>query len=130
MDRIIGIPANGADLSDNISAHFGHSNYFVGVKVLENNNIEKAFTMQNNGHTGCMEPVLKMKSRNVTDIILGGIGGRPFMAFLELGINVYQGIEGSINRNVEFLLRGELKPLGGPSCGGHGGQGGSCNHSH
>ena len=130
MERIVGIPANGADLSDNISAHFGHCNYFVGLKILENNNIEKVFTRQNNGHTGCMEPVLDMKERNVTDMILGGIGGRPFNGFIQLGINLYQGIEGSLSQNVELLLQGKLKPLGGPSCGGHGGPDGGCNHSH
>ena len=116
MEKVIGIPAVGPELSDNMSAHFGHCEYFVGIKILENNKVEKAFSLKNNGHTACMEPVINMKERNITDMIVGGIGGRPFMGFIQFGINLYQGIEGSIDKNIELLLQGKLKPLGGPSC--------------
>lgn len=116
MNRIIGLPAKGPELADDISEHFGHCNYFVGIKVKDNNILEKAFALQNNGHSSCMEPVINMKERNITDMIVGGIGGRPFMGFLQVGINLYQGINGSIKKNIEFLLNGELKPLGEASC--------------
>lgn len=117
MEKIVGIPSIGPELSDNISAHFGHCEYFVGIKINESKIIEKSFSLQNTGHTACMEPVINMRDRNVTDMIVGGIGGRPFMGFIEFGINLYQGVEGSISKNVELLLQGKLKPLGGPSCG-------------
>jgi predicted Fe-Mo cluster-binding NifX family protein len=65
-----------------------------------------------------MEPVLNMKDRNVTDMIIGGIGGRPFQGFLQVGINLYRGVEGSVKKNIELLLEGKLEPLGGPSCSG------------
>ena len=119
INRIIGIPSVGPNLSDDISEHFGHCEYFIGVKVNGTNNLEKAFTLQNNGHSGCMEPVISMKERNVTDMIVGGIGGRPYMGFIQMGINLYQGVEGSLQKNVELLLEGKLKSLGGPSCGDH-----------
>jgi predicted Fe-Mo cluster-binding NifX family protein len=127
MEKIIGIPTSGPEFSDSISAHFGHCEYFVGIKILEGNSMKSEFTIKNNGHTGCMEPVLKLKQNNVTDMIVGGIGGRPFQGFLQLGINLYQGVDASVNENVELLLQGKLKPLGGPSCGGHSG---GCNHNH
>lgn len=117
INRIIGIPSVGPKLSDNISAHFGHCEYFIGIKIDEKNNLEKVFTLQNQGHSGCMEPVINMKERNVTDMIVGGIGGRPYMGFIQMGINLYQGIEGSLKTNVEYLLEGKLKPLDSPSCG-------------
>jgi len=119
INRIIGIPSVGPNISDNISAHFGHCQYFVGFKVNGNNNLEKAFTVQNQGHSTCMEPVINMKERNVTDMIVGGIGGRPYMGFIQMGINLYQGVEGNLQKNLELLLEGKLKPLGGPSCGDH-----------
>ncbi|MFX1396310.1 MAG: NifB/NifX family molybdenum-iron cluster-binding protein [Promethearchaeota archaeon] len=119
MGRIIGIPSVGSDLSDNISAHFGHCEFFVGVEINDGYKKEKVFSLQNMGHSGCMESVINMKNRNVTDIIVNGIGERPFMGFLQLGINLYQGVEGSIDKNIELLLQGKLKPLGGPSCGEH-----------
>ena len=121
MSKIVGIPANGPELSDNISEHFGHCSHFVGVEVDENNTLKQVFSIANNGHTSCMEPVINMKNRNVTDMIIGGIGGRPFMGFLEVGINLYQGSPGkSIKENIDFLLKGQLKGLGGPSCSGSG----------
>jgi len=118
MKRIIGIPSNGPELNDLISEHFGHCNYFVGIEVDENQIIGKAFSLKNNGHSSCMEPVINMKNQNVTDMIIGGIGGRPFMGFIEVGINLYQGVAGTIKQNIEYLLQGKLKPLGGPSCSG------------
>ncbi len=35
MGRIICIPAKGPELTDEISEHFGHCHYFMGVKVDE-----------------------------------------------------------------------------------------------
>lgn len=118
MTRIIGIPADGPELTDKISNHFGHCNYFVGVRVDENMNIEKEFALKNDGHSSCMEPVLNMRDRRVTDMIVGGIGGRPYMGFLQVGINLYQGVEGSLKENVRQLIEEGLKALGEPSCSG------------
>ncbi len=125
MSKIVGIPANGPELSDSISEHFGHSNYFVGVEIDDGNTFKKVFSIANSGHTSCMEPVINMKNRNVTDMIIGGIGGRPFMGFLEVGINLYEGSLGkSIKDNIDILLKGQLKGLGGPSCTNSG----NCHH--
>ncbi|MEJ2252476.1 MAG: NifB/NifX family molybdenum-iron cluster-binding protein [Candidatus Lokiarchaeota archaeon] len=119
MTKIIGIPSSGPDLMDDISEHFGHCKYFIGVEIDGNSDMKKVFTIENSGHTGCMEPVMNMKERNVTDMIISGIGGRPYMGFTQLGINLYQGVQGSLKDNVDLLLSNKLKPLGGPSCSHH-----------
>jgi len=125
LSRVIGIPSNGPELSDNISEHFGHCLYFVGVKINEDNSYEKKFSLPNDGHSSCMEPVMNMKDRQVTDMIIGGIGGRPFMGFNQMGINLYLGVQGrNIEENIRYLLEGKLKPLNGPSCSG------GANHNH
>ncbi|NHJ26176.1 MAG: dinitrogenase iron-molybdenum cofactor biosynthesis protein [Candidatus Lokiarchaeota archaeon] len=118
MKRIIGIPSDGPNLTDPISAHFGHCRYFVGVE-LDENDIKKVFSLENNGHSSCMEPVMNMKQKNVTDMIVGGIGGRPFLGFSQYGIHLFKGIEGSIKQNIELYLEGKLEPLNEPLCGGH-----------
>lgn len=118
-ERIIGLPSDGPELSDPVSGHFGHCNYFVGVKIFDDNKMQREFALENNGHSSCMEPVLNMKSLKVTDMIVGGIGGRPFMGFIEVGISLFQGVEGSIEENVKLLLEGKLRVLGAPSCGAH-----------
>jgi predicted Fe-Mo cluster-binding NifX family protein len=117
MNRIIGIPSNGPDTSDNISPHFGHCSYFVGFEIYDDDKFKKVFALPNNGHSGCMEPVINMKQRNVTDMILTGIGMRPFMGFQQVKINLFQGINGSIEENVRLLLKGQLTSLNNASCG-------------
>nr|MBD3197653.1 hypothetical protein [Candidatus Lokiarchaeota archaeon]MBD3202047.1 hypothetical protein [Candidatus Lokiarchaeota archaeon] len=118
MTRIIGIPAKGPEMKSSISEHFGHCQYFVGLKVNESNEVEKYFSLQNNGHSSCMEPVINMKERGVTDMIVGGIGGRPYMGFIQNGINLFKGVNGTLEENVSLLLEGKLEQLGGPSCSG------------
>ena len=119
MNKIIAIPSDGSEMSDNISEHFGHCNYFVGVEIDGNNNYKKLFSLRNEGHSGCMEPVMNMKERNVTDMIVGGIGGRPYQGFLQVGINLYKGIYGTLKDNIELLIKGKLEPMVGASCGNH-----------
>ena len=116
MNRIIGIPADGAELSDNVSPHFVHCRYFVGVELIENGKFKKIFSISNEGHAGCMEPVMNMKQRNVTDMILTGIGMRPFMGFQQVQINLYRGVEGTIEKNIRMLLENQLKILSDASC--------------
>ena len=124
MNKVIGIPSDGPELSDNISPHFGHCNYFIGIEISNDNELRKVFTYQNQGHSGCMEPVMKMKENKVTDMIVGGIGGRPFIGFQQVQINLYQGVDGSVEKNVELLIQNQLKPMGNASCGEH------SNHTH
>ena len=124
MSKIVGIPSDGPELEDQISQHFGHAHYFVGIK-LKDHTYEKVFSLPNEGHSSCMEPVLKMKNREVTDMIIGGIGGRPFMGFNQVGINLYLGVLGkNIEQNIKLLLEGKLKTLNEPSCSG------GTEHSH
>ncbi|MFW9819863.1 MAG: NifB/NifX family molybdenum-iron cluster-binding protein [Candidatus Thorarchaeota archaeon] len=124
MKKIIGIPSDGSETSANISAHFGHCNYFVGIEIYDNNKYKKSFALPNNGHSGCMEPVINMKQRNVTDMILTGIGMRPFMGFQQVNVNLYQGVHGSIEKNIQMFLEGELRMLTNSSCESN------SNHAH
>jgi predicted Fe-Mo cluster-binding NifX family protein len=120
MKKVIGIPSDGPNLNDSISDHFGHCNFFVGIKINEDNSFQKLFEIKNNGHSACMEPVMNLKEKAVTDMIVGGIGGRPYMGFLQLGIPMNQGIPGkSIQENIELYLKGQLTELKGSSCSGH-----------
>ncbi|MBY8984931.1 MAG: NifB/NifX family molybdenum-iron cluster-binding protein [Candidatus Lokiarchaeota archaeon] len=119
MIKIVGIPSNGPKLSDNISQHFGHCKFFVGVEISDNNQPKKIFELDNSNHSGCMQTVVSMKEKSVTDMIVSGIGGRPFLAMVQSGINIYHGENGTIDENVRLLLERKLKPLGGPSCEEH-----------
>jgi len=126
MNKVIGIPSNGPELSDTISEHFGHCNYFVGIEIDEEKNLKKLFSLQNNGHTGCMEPVNNMKERSVTDMIVGGIGGRPYAGFTQYGIGLFKGVNGTLSENIQLFLQGKLQSLNEPICAGSN----NPNHEH
>ena len=118
MAKIIGIPSDGPELSDNISEHFGHGNYFIGIEIDQDLNFKKSFTLKNEGHTGCMAPVMTMKERNVEEMIIGGIGGRPFQGFTQLGINLFKGVNGTLSENIQLHLQGKLSSLNKAQCSG------------
>ena len=118
MNKVIGIPSDGPELSDTISDHFGHCNYFVGIEIDDEKNLKKLFSLQNNGHAGCMEPVNDMKQRSVTDMIVGGIGGRPYAGFTHYGIGLYKGVKGTLSENIQLFLQGNLQSLNEPICAG------------
>jgi len=118
MNKVIGIPSNGPELSDTISDHFGHCRYFVGIEIDEDKNLKKLFSLQNNGHTGCMEPVNDMKQRRVTDMIVGGIGGRPYAGFTQYGIGLFKGVKGTLAENIQLFLQSKLQSLNEPICAG------------
>ncbi len=118
MNKIIGIPSDGPELSDSISDHFGHCSYFIGIEIDEEENVKKLFSLQNNGHTGCMEPVNNMKQRRVTDMIVGGIGGRPYAGFTQYGIGLFKGVKGTLSENIQLFLQGKLQSLNEPICAG------------
>ena len=118
MNKVIGIPSNGPELSDTISDHFGHCRYFVGIEIDEEKKLKKVFSLQNNGHTGCMEPVINMKERNVTDMIVGGIGGRPYAGFTQFGIGLFKGVKGTLSENIQLFLQDKLQSLNEPICAG------------
>ncbi len=118
MNKIIGIPSNGPELSSTISEHFGHCNYFIGIEIDSDQNINKIFSLQNNGHSGCMEPVMNMKNKGVTHMIVGGIGGRPYAGFTQYGIGLFKGVRGTLNDNIQLFLKQKLKPLNEPICAG------------
>jgi len=121
MNRIIAIPSNGPELTDLISDHFGHCNYFVGIEIDDTNSYKKTFSIENRGHSGCMKPVMNLKERNVTDLVVGGIGGRPFLGFIQNGIKLYRGIPANLKENMESLLQGKLESLNEPICQGQSG---------
>ena len=128
MNKIIGIPSDGPELSDSISDHFGHCRYFIGIEIDEEQNVKKLFSLQNNGHTGCMEPVNNMKERSVTDMIVGGIGGRPYAGFTHYGIGLFKGVKGTLSDNIQLFLQGNLQSLNEPQCAGNGHSDHNCQH--
>jgi predicted Fe-Mo cluster-binding NifX family protein len=113
-----------------MSGHFGHAAGFTVVELnMDSKSIIKTQFFENPPHEqgGCMRPVTALKSIDVTDIVVGGIGQRPFLGFGQVGISVHKGIEGSVSQNITAFMEGRLQSLSKSSCGSHA-AGETCNH--
>ncbi|MFX0100084.1 MAG: NifB/NifX family molybdenum-iron cluster-binding protein [Candidatus Hodarchaeota archaeon] len=97
MSRIAIPVDNQADLESVPSAHFGHTAFFTLVEVNdENGNIVKQEFVANPPHEmgGCMMPVRLLVDNKADFIVVGGIGMRPLMGFMQMGIKVKHNSEG------------------------------------
>jgi len=118
-------------LNGMLSAHFGGSEYFTIYDVVDNKIVDTAILPVPEHTTGSYPNFLA--SQKITEIIVGGIGGKAITIFNNFGINVFLGANLKETKQlVEELLEGKLQ-LTGNSCN-HEGDGpeshGDHNHHH
>ncbi len=126
MKRVAVPTANGL-----LSPHFGGSEYF-SIFNIENNKIVSEEILPTPEHLTGSYPNF-LAEQNITDIIVGGIGGKAIEIFNKFNINVYAGANVLLPKQVtEQLLEGTLA-LTGNSCN-HEGDGpeshGEGHHHH
>jgi len=126
MKRVAVPTANGL-----LSPHFGGSEYF-SVFNIEDNKIMSEEILPTPEHLTGSYPNF-LAEQNITDIIVGGIGGKAIEIFNHHNINVYAGANVKLPKEVtEDLLAGTLA-LTGNSCN-HEGDGpeshGAGHHHH
>jgi predicted Fe-Mo cluster-binding NifX family protein len=117
--RKIAIPASEPKLEAQIDGHFGHTQFFTVVEYdAETKSILKVEAVENPPHEqgGCFRPVMLLKNHGIDTIVVLGIGQRPFMGFIENGIEVVRGIEGTVKQNFDAFVGGSLSVLAGSSC--------------
>ena len=112
MDRTkLAIPCSGqASLQAQVSPHFGHCDSYA-VVTIEDEEVKAVEAISNSEHSDCSEPVRALLANNVSLMLVGGMGMRPYMAFKELGIEVRCGITGTVAEAVESYLKGETFPM-------------------
>ncbi len=125
--RKIAVPT----LNGMLSAHFGGSEYFT-VFTTVNGAITNTDILPVPEHTTGSYPNF-LASQNITDVIVGGIGGKAITIFNNNSINVYAGANVKETKMLtEELLAGKLQ-LTGNSCN-HEGDGpeshGAGHHHH
>lgn len=104
----VGIPSNNpGGLDAGVSAHFGHCELFTAVEI-EECEIKRVWTIDNNGEHNCMIPVRKMADAGVDAVLIGGIGRRPLMEFQNCGIQVFVGAAGTVKEALQNYLDGRL----------------------
>ena len=121
MNALLAVPSmapGGLDAS--ASAHFGHCDAFTLVS-LRDGKIEKTSVVPAPDHSegGCMVPVNLLASHGVTAIAAGGMGKRPLLEFLQVGIEPYFSNAGaSVADVVSAYIAGGLQKFGHESCCG------------
>ena len=126
MKRVAVPTANGL-----LSPHFGGSEYFSVFNIEDNKIISEEILPTPEHLTGSYPNFLA--EQKITDIIVGGIGGKAIEIFNKFSINVYAGANVLLPKQVtEELLAGTLA-LTGNSCN-HEGDGpeshGEGHHHH
>jgi predicted Fe-Mo cluster-binding NifX family protein len=108
----IAIPSMTEGLDAQICPHFGHADKFVIIEYdPSKKEIKNVEMMKNPPHEsgGCMRPVMLLKDKGIKSIILTGIGQRPLMGFMQQGISIFHGIDGTIRQNLEAFWNKQLK---------------------
>lgn len=103
----------------NVFQHFGQSEYFKFFDI-ENGKVAHATVVSTNGNGhGALAGFLK--NHGIEKLICGGIGAGAKYALAEAGIELFCGVSGSADEQVESLLRGELNYNPNTECNNHGG---------
>lgn len=90
-----------------VSAHFGHCEGFSMYEVKKNKVLNNEF-VPNPGHRPGFLPMF-LKDNKVDLIISGGMGGSAQELFVNNGIDVIVGAEGSCEDVMNAYIKGELK---------------------
>ena len=122
MNAVIAVPSvSPGGLESEVSAHFGHCDAFTLV-ALHDGKVEKTTILPppSHEHGGCLVPVDLLASSGVTAIAAGGMGRRPLLGFLQVGIQPYFAAEyKTVGEVVSAFLAGALVPFGEELvCGG------------
>ncbi|MCD6522878.1 MAG: NifB/NifX family molybdenum-iron cluster-binding protein [Candidatus Diapherotrites archaeon] len=114
----IAVASSGPGLNAEASPMFGRCPFFVIVNI-EENNIKEVKSIPNTatayrGGAGISAAEL-VGNENVDAVIAGAIGPRAFDVLKQLGIKQYIGVPGTVEKNIDLLLKGELKMVGSPT---------------
>lgn len=120
----IAIPSmSDSGLESDVCAHFGSCEYFTIVDVQDKAiaGIRAISNVSPDGEHNCVAPSIILKSHNVENVLVSGIGGRPLMSLTEKEIKVFAGAVGKVSDAVQDYNNGLLRELS---------TNGTCNCSH
>jgi len=113
---------------DQVSPHFGRCPSYTMVD-FENENVISREIIGNPGHEPGFLPQF-LHQEGVNAIVAGGMGPRAQDLFRAVGIDVYLGVEGSVDAVIEQLRKGTLV-VGESACShGQGSEKAECDHHH
>lgn len=108
-------------LDSNLGLHFGHCDLYTLVEIVDGE-VNQVRILPNLPHQqgGCMGPVHHLAQNGVKVLIAGGMGMRPLMGFMQVGIEVLYGAGvQTVREAVKAYLNGSLQRFTNEfTCGG------------
>jgi predicted Fe-Mo cluster-binding NifX family protein len=99
--------------------HFGSAPYFIIHDTDKGETKSQDNMNQHHAHGSC-HPMAALGNESIQAVIVGGIGKRAIEGLNALGIKVYQAVEGTVQKNVNALIKGTLSELTPQNaCSGH-----------
>ena len=117
--RKIAFPGTVEGINGELAGHFGHTPIFCTIEYDETTkDVINVEIIKNAPHEqgGCMTPVMLLKNNSVTEVVVGGIGQRPLSGFIQVGIEPFRGIQGTIKQNFEAFKLNKLPKLSKGTC--------------
>jgi predicted Fe-Mo cluster-binding NifX family protein len=104
--RKIALATEGSD----ISSHFGHCQGFTLFDIEQDKVVSQTF-LANPGHKPGLLPAL-LHQQGVHVVVAGGMGQGAIDLFMEAGIDVITGAQGSVMDTLDRYLAGDLLSTG------------------
>jgi len=102
------------------SGHFGHCDCFTLVD-MEDGRPTRVEVVENPPHVegGCLAPVNLLASHGVKVLVVQGMGMRPLVGFMDVGINVFLGEGAQVQQSLDAFAQGRLQAMSPTdTCGG------------
>jgi len=113
-------------LDSKVYSHFGSAPGFVIVDT-ESREVEEIKNGDMQHAHGMCQPLKALGGREVDAVAVGGIGAGALMKLQTQGITVYRAAMGTVDQNMQFILKGILPEFNAKfTCAGH--AGGGCAH--
>jgi predicted Fe-Mo cluster-binding NifX family protein len=120
----IAISATGADIEAGVDPRFGRCAYFITVDP-ETMKWESALNEATGfAHGAGIQAAQTVAGMGVDAVITGNVGPNAHQTLNAAGVRVFTDAQGSIRDAVDAYREGSLPEAGGPTVGGHSGQGG------
>jgi predicted Fe-Mo cluster-binding NifX family protein len=113
-------------LQSRVYEHFGSAPGFVIIDT-ESKTVEEINNSDLHHAHGMCQPLKALGGREVDAVAVGGIGMGALMKLQAQGIRVFRVTQGTVEQNVQFILKENLPEFDARfTCAGH--TGGGCAH--
>ena len=106
--------SSGRELSSSVADRFARAEFFV-IYDTESGEYEVVENTVAGSHGAGPRVVQMLASYGVDALVVPGVGQNAFGAIMAAGIEVYQSVPGSVEKNIELFKEGKLEKITSPT---------------